>query len=68
MIKNAYIRLVDTENKNELCRYDLSEDYGGMTGLVVGEIYRRGGEWKFSAVGQPVKDASRLDKLIDLYR
>jgi stress response protein SCP2 len=68
MIKNAYIRLVDTAKKNELCRYDLSENYDGMTGLVVGEIYRRDGEWKFSAVGQPVRDASRLDKLLALYQ
>ena len=39
-----------------------------MTGLVVGEIYRRGGEWKFNAVGQGVAEASRLSSLIDLYR
>ena len=39
-----------------------------MTGLVVGEIYRRGGEWKFNAIGQGVAEASRLSSLIDLYR
>jgi len=68
MIKNAYIRLVDTANKKELCRFNLSENYDGMTGLVVGEIYRYQGEWKFNAIGQPVREASRLDKLLALYQ
>ena len=39
-----------------------------MTGLVVGEIYRRNGDWKFNAVGQGVKQASRLDALLSLYQ
>ena len=68
MIRNAFIRLVDLGNNTEICRFNLTEDYTGMTGLVVGEIYRRGGEWKFNAVGQGVAEASRLSSLIDLYR
>lgn len=68
MIRNAFIRLVDLGNNSEICRFNLTEDYTGMTGLVVGEIYRRGGEWKFNAVGQGVAEASRLASLIDLYR
>ena len=68
MIRNAFIRLVDMDAKNEICRFDLSENYANMTGLVVGEIYRRDGEWKFNAIGQPVQEASRLDALINLYR
>ena len=67
MIKNAFIRLVDMDKKTEICRFNLSENYNNMTGLVVGEIYRRNGEWKFNAVGQPVAEASRLDALIRMY-
>ncbi len=67
MIKNAFIRLVNMDNNSELCRFNLSENYTNMTGLVVGEIYRRNGEWKFNAVGQPVQEASRLTSLIQLY-
>ena len=67
MIKNAFIRLVDLAKNTEICRFNLSENYEGMTGLVVGEIYRYHGEWKFNAVGQPVKDASRLQNLLGLY-
>jgi len=68
LIKNAFIRLVDMEKRTEICRFNLSENYNNMTGLVVGEIYRRNGEWKFNAIGQPVAEASRLDSLIQLYR
>ena len=68
MIQNAFIRLVDLSNDAEICRFNLTEDYTGMTGLVVGEIYRRGGEWKFNAIGQGVAEASRLSSLIELYR
>lgn len=68
MIRNAFIRLVNMDNHTEICRFNLSENYNNMTGLVVGEIYRKNGEWKFNAIGQPVQEASRLDSLIQLYR
>ena len=67
LIENAFIRLVDMSNGNEFCRFNLSENYNNMTGLVVGEIYRKGAGWKFNAIGQPVREASRLDALINLY-
>lgn len=67
MIRNAYIHLVDMEKKEDICRFNLSENYNDMTGLVVGEIYRKDGEWKFNAIGQGVKEASRLQSLLNLY-
>jgi len=68
MIRNAFIRLVDVNKRTELCRFNLTEDYSGMTGMIVGEIYRRNGEWKFNAIGQGVANASRLASLINLYK
>ena len=68
MIDNAFIRLVDLAKGTEICRFNLSENYDGMTGMIVGEIYRRGSEWKFNAVGQPVREASRLQQLLDRYK
>lgn len=68
LIKNAFIRLVDMSNGSEICRFNLTDNYSGMTGLVVGEIYRHDGEWKFNAIGRGVAEASRLDSLIALYR
>lgn len=61
MIRNAFIRVVDSKNNKELLRYDLSENYAGMTSLVVAEIYRRDNEWKFGAIGQPTNDTSLKD-------
>jgi stress response protein SCP2 len=61
MIKNAFIRIVDAKNGAELCRYDLSENYNGMTAMIFGEVYKHDGEWKFSAVGQATHDLSIND-------
>lgn len=56
MIQNAFIRLVDGRNNNELCKYSLTEDYSGMTAMIFGEVYRYNGEWKFNAIGQGTND------------
>lgn len=61
MIRNAFIRLVDGKTNREMCRYNLTEDYSGMTAMIFGEIYRYNGEWKFSAVGQGTTDSSLGD-------
>ena len=67
MIRNAYIRLVDLSTHTELCRFNLSENYDGMTGMIVGEIYRDHQNWKFNAIGQPVRNAGRLSNLVRMY-
>lgn len=51
-VSNAYIRVVNSDNDQELTRYDLSEDASSETAMVFGELYRRDAEWKFRAVGQ----------------
>lgn len=58
MIQNAFIRLVNADNNNELYRYNLSENYSGLTAMIFGEVYRHNGEWKFSALGQGTNDMS----------
>lgn len=50
-VNNAYVRIVDDATGAELIRYDLEEDFSIETALVVGSIYRHGGEWKFNAIG-----------------
>ena len=50
-IANAYIRIVDETTNQEIIRYDLGEDFSIETAIVVGEIYRYNGEWKFNAIG-----------------
>ena len=50
-VSNAYIRVVDDTTGQELIRYDLGEDFSVETAVVVGELYRHAGEWKFNAIG-----------------
>ena len=50
-VSNAFIRIVDKSTGQELIRYDLGEDFSIETAVVVGELYRHGGEWKFNAIG-----------------
>ncbi|GHU25697.1 chemical-damaging agent resistance protein C [Spirochaetia bacterium] len=50
-VANAYIRIINENTKEELIRYDLGEDFSVETAIVVGELYRSGAEWKFSAIG-----------------
>jgi tellurium resistance protein TerD len=52
MIGNAFIRVVNKANGEEIARFDLSEDASTETAMVFGELYRNGGDWKFKAVGQ----------------
>ena len=51
MIKNAFIRIVDVDTHNEICRYNLSENYDAMTAMIFGEVYWKDGKWKFNAIG-----------------
>ncbi len=50
-VSNAFIRIVDEASGQELIRYDLGEDFSIETAVVVGELYRHNGEWKFNAIG-----------------
>ncbi len=51
-VRNAYIRVVNSDDGSELARYDLSEDASVETAMVFGELYRHNTEWKFRAIGQ----------------
>ena len=61
MIRNAFIRIVDARNGQELCKFNLSENYNNMTAMIFGEAYRHNGEWKFNAVGQGTTDPALPD-------
>jgi len=51
-VRNAFIRVVNASDNEEIARYDLSEDASTETAMIFGEVYRYGTEWKFRAVGQ----------------
>ncbi|MFB7139343.1 TerD family protein [Gottfriedia sp. NPDC056225] len=50
-VSNSYVRILNESNGEELVRYDLGEDFSIETSVVVGELYRHNGEWKFNAIG-----------------
>ena len=50
-VSNAFVHIVDDATGAELIRYDLEEDFSIETALVVAELYRHNGEWKFNAIG-----------------
>lgn len=61
MIRNAYIRIVNPENRKNLIHYNLSDDYSGKTCLIVAEIYREEDEWEFAAIGKGINAADLWD-------
>lgn len=67
MIDNAFIRIFDAETNQELCKYNLSENYNNMTAMIFGEIYRYNGAWKFNAIGQGTQDKD-VSSLANRYR
>ncbi len=54
MLKNAFIRAVDSRGK-EIARFSLSGEaaYDGMRSMTFAELYRREDSWKFRAIGNP---------------
>lgn len=55
-VSNAYVRVARMANENdmagtEVLKFDLAEEFSVETALVVCEIYRHNGDWKFNAVG-----------------
>ena len=62
MVKDAYIRLMDGP---EIASFMMDEYYDNVTSMMIGEIYKHNGLWKFNAVGNGV--ARDLAGLCELY-
>ncbi|MEH2123583.1 TerD family protein [Nostoc sp.] len=66
-VKNAFVRLVNTSNNQELAKYHLSgSEYKGMTGMVMAEIYNHNNEWKLAAIGNGI-NVNGLEGLVKVY-
>lgn len=50
-VSNAYVRLANESTGAEVVRYNLGEDFSIETAIVICEVYKYNGEWKFNAVG-----------------
>ena len=65
-VSNAYVRIVNCENEEEIIRYDLTEDFSVETALIMAELYRKDGEWRMNAVGAGYEGG--LQALVERYQ
>ncbi|MGD1921769.1 MAG: TerD family protein [Pleurocapsa sp.] len=65
-VSNAFVRIVNAENEQEVIRYDLTEDFSVETALIMAELYRKDGEWRMNAVGAGYEGG--LQALVDRYQ
>ena len=64
-VENAFVRIVNCDNQEEVIRYDLTEDYSIETALIMAELYLKDKEWRINALGSGYKTS--LQGLLDLY-
>jgi len=63
-IKNAYCRIVNDGNNQELARFNLT-DQGEHTGVVMANLSRGAGGWEFKAIGKTTHGRT-ADDLVNL--
>ncbi|PRO39946.1 TerD family protein [Bacillus sp. LLTC93] len=51
-VTNAYLRLSDQITQQEICTFQLTEDYSYCTSIICAELTRDQHEWKITATGQ----------------
>lgn len=61
-VENAYCRLINGQNGQEIARYNLSAQ-GNHTAQIMAKIYRHNGEWKMHAIGENSQGATP-DKIV----
>ncbi|MBR6847239.1 MAG: TerD family protein [Bacteroidales bacterium] len=65
-VREPFISVVNEENDEELCRYNLKEKFANETAVVAGSlICDEEGEWSFEAVGKGYEGG--MQTLIDIY-
>jgi tellurium resistance protein TerD len=64
-VRNSFIRVYDAATKEEICKYELDEDFSTATALEFGRLYKRNDAWRFEATGLPVTGG--LDGFIGKY-
>jgi tellurium resistance protein TerD len=64
MVENAFIRAVDANGK-EITKFSLSGDasMNGMCSVLFAEAYRKDGNWKFRAIGEPFQTDNFIEIL-----
>jgi len=65
-VRNSFIRIYNANTNEEIAKYELDEDFSIETAVEFGRLYKRGGEWKFEAMGIGYKGGLQyfVDKFI----
>lgn len=50
-VQHGFLRFANAATGQEVMRYDLGSGFTVETAIVIGELYRHNGEWKFNAIG-----------------
>ncbi|WP_449017114.1 TerD family protein [Prevotella sp.] len=65
-VRDPYISIINEEDEEELCRYNLKENFSTETAVVAGSLLcNEEGEWDFQATGQGY--VGGMQGLIDIY-
>ena len=65
-VREPFISIVNEDSEEELCRYNLKENFANETAVVAGSlICDEEGEWSFEAVGNGYEGG--MQTLIDIY-
>ena len=64
-VRSAFIRIYDADSKQEICKYELDEDFSSEAAVEFGRLYKRNGAWKFEAIGRGLQGG--LQELINAY-
>jgi stress response protein SCP2 len=65
-VRDPFISIVNEEDDEELCRYNLKENFANETAVVAGSLLcDEEGEWSFEAVGKGYEGG--METLIDIY-
>jgi tellurium resistance protein TerD len=61
-VENAFVRLVNISNNQEIVRYTLSKNgYQGKTGMIMAELNHVGDDWEMTAKGEGIVAKSLAD-------
>jgi tellurium resistance protein TerD len=50
-VRNSFIRIYNADTNEELCKYELDEDFSVETAIEFGRLYKRNDSWRFEAIG-----------------
>jgi tellurium resistance protein TerD len=65
MVKNAYIRILNKGNNQELCKYNLNNEFDDVDSVQIARIYKYDNEWHFEALAGGYSGG--LGALLEIY-